>query len=399
MLNRVITDGMPAPDPFIGREILDGQFKILQKIGSGGMGSVYKASQPAMNRMVGVKILHPKLNNRKDLVSRFRREARAMSHLSHPNSTKVLLYGALEDGSLYIVMEFLEGKNLNQTVRAEGPFPVARALPILIQVCGALDEAHKAGIIHRDMKPENIFICQGGALKDYPKVLDFGLAKVTEREMRPGSVILTQEGMVFGTPEFMSPEQAQGSVLTPSSDIYSLAVILYEVLTGKLPFDGKGAMDYIQLHVNGKPIPLNDRVAGLKFPPLLGDVLMRALEKKPQDRFASAADFAAAMKAVLDGKTVLPRELMARGELPDVTLAMPNAPKPGAASSSPPPPEARIDSSPPTVAQPAMVARTGSRASSPAPRKQSVGMLAAVALLCLVLGAGVMVAVMKLSGH
>src|SRR6202042_1184741 len=142
------------------------------------MGSVYKALQPAMNRMVGVKILHPKLANRKDLVSRFRREARAMSHLTHPNTTKVFLYGELEGGSLYIVMEFLDGKNLNQTVRGEGPFPVERGLPILIQVCGALDEAHKAGIIHRDLKPENIFLVQGSGLKDYAKVLDFGLAKV-----------------------------------------------------------------------------------------------------------------------------------------------------------------------------------------------------------------------------
>src|SRR6516225_7007802 len=133
---------MTAVDPNIGRDILDGQFQILQKIGSGGMGSVYKAAQPAMNRMVAVKILHPKLVARKDLVSRFRREARAMSHLSHPNTVRVLLYGELEDGSLYIAMEYLEGRNLNQAVRTEGPMSVERALPILFQVCGALEEAH-----------------------------------------------------------------------------------------------------------------------------------------------------------------------------------------------------------------------------------------------------------------
>jgi serine/threonine-protein kinase len=302
---------MPPQDPFIGREILNGQFKILQKIGSGGMGSVYKASQPAMNRMVGVKILHPKLANRADLVSRFRREARAMSQLTHPNTTKVFLYGELEDGSLYIVMEFLEGKNLNQVVRAEGPMAMERALPILIQVCGALEEAHRGGIIHRDLKPENIFLCQQGGLRDYPKVLDFGLAKVTERQMRPGSVILTQEGMVFGTPEFMSPEQAQGKTLTPASDVYSLATILYEVLTGKLPFDAKTAMDYLQLHVSGRPIPLNQRVPGKAFPPLLEVVLDRALAKRPEERFASAADFGAAMQAVLSGATHLPASLAA----------------------------------------------------------------------------------------
>ena len=286
---------MRPADPFIGREILNGQFQILQKIGTGGMGAVYKALQPAMNRMVGVKILHPKLTNRKDLVARFRREARAMSHLTHPNTVKVFLYGELEDGSLYIIMEFLDGKNMNQTVRAEGPMPMERALPILIQVCGALEEAHRAGIIHRDLKPENIFLCQQGGLKDYAKVLDFGLAKVTEREMRPGSIILTQEGMVFGTPEFMSPEQAQGKTLTASSDIYSLATILYEALTGKLPFEAKTAMDFLSHHVSHKPIGLSHRVPGRTFPPLLDKIISRALAKKPEERFASAADFAAAM--------------------------------------------------------------------------------------------------------
>ncbi|WP_437507013.1 serine/threonine-protein kinase [Sorangium sp. So ce1099] len=290
-----------GPDPNIGRDLLGGQFQILQKIGSGGMGSVYKAAQPAMNRMVAVKILHPKLANRKDLVSRFRREARAMSHLTHPNTVKVLLYGELEDGSLYIVMEYLEGKNLNQVVRKEGPLPVERAIPILIQVCGALQEAHIQGIVHRDLKPENIFLSTNGGLKDYPKVLDFGLAKVTERELRPGSVMLTQEGMVFGTPEFMSPEQAQGKVLDARSDIYSLATILYEVLTGKLPFEARTPMEYIQHHVTKSPIPLDERVPGKHFPQGLGVVLAKALEKRPEDRFESAAEFADALKPFAGG--------------------------------------------------------------------------------------------------
>jgi serine/threonine-protein kinase len=287
---------MTAQDPNIGRDLLDGQFQILQKIGSGGMGSVYKASQSAMSRMVAVKILHPKLANRKDLVSRFRREARAMSHLTHPNTVKVYLYGELDDGSLYIVMEYLEGKNLNQVVRKEGPLPVERAVPVLIQVCGALQEAHLQGIVHRDLKPENIFLSTNGGLKDFPKVLDFGLAKVTERELRPGSIMLTQEGMVFGTPEFMSPEQAQGKTLDARSDIYSLAVILYEVLTGKLPFEARTPMEYIQFHVTKPPIPLDQRVSGKSFPPGLGDVLAKALEKKPEARYESASAFADALK-------------------------------------------------------------------------------------------------------
>jgi serine/threonine-protein kinase len=242
-------------------------------------------------------------------VSRFGREARALSQLSHPNTVRVFDYGELEDGPLYIIMEFLEGRNLNQTVRVEGAFVVERALPILIQSCGALDEAHKAGIIHRDLKPENIFLVQSASHRDFPKLLDFGLAKVGEQQMRPGSVVLTQEGMVFGTPEFMSPEQAQGKALTPASDTYSLAVILYEVLTGKLPFDAKSAMDFIQLHVTGKPIPLSQRVPGRTFPPLLDQIMDRALGKKAEERYASAADFAAAMQFVLQGATQLPPHL------------------------------------------------------------------------------------------
>lgn len=323
----------PQPDdPNLGRTLDDGQFQIVQKIGAGGMGAVYKATQSAMNRMVAVKILHPKLANRKDLVSRFRREARAMSHLTHPNTVRVFLYGELEDGALYIVMEHLEGKNLNQIVRKEGPLPVERAIPILIQVCGALQEAHLQGIVHRDLKPENIFLCTNGGLKDFPKVLDFGLAKVTERELRPGSIMLTQEGMVFGTPEFMSPEQAQGKVLDPRSDIYSLATILYELLTGKLPFDAKTPMEYIQLHVTKPPIPLDERVAGKVFPFGLGAVLARALAKRPEDRYASAEEFAEALKPFAGGKSytaMMPRDSTAAAQ------GATAGPGPGSALASP----------------------------------------------------------------
>jgi len=371
-------------DPFIGRDVLNGQFQILQKIGSGGMGSVYKALQPAMNRMVAIKILHPKLASRKDLVSRFRREARAMSHLTHPNTVKVYLYGELEDGSLYIVMEYLEGKNLNQTVRAEGPMTIERGLPILIQACNALDEAHRAGIIHRDLKPENIFVTSQGGMKDFAKVLDFGLAKVTEREMRPGSIILTQEGMVFGTPEFMSPEQAQGKSLTPGSDIYSLAVILYEVLTGKLPFDAKNPMEYIQLHVTTKPKPINERVPGKTFPPLLWTVLSKALEKKSEDRYQSAAEFAHALQAVLAGATEVPpfQDGAPRPALP----SQGNVPTPLAQAAIALPPAGAI----PAPAR-----------SSPLPRqaassKPPLGLLIGIALAFLVVGAVLAAVVLKL---
>lgn len=299
-----MTEARPQ-DPFIGRTLLNGEYRILQRIGTGGMGSVYRAEQPGMSRMVAIKILHPKLTNRQDLAARFRREARAMAQLSHPNTVKVFTYGELPDGSLYIVMEFLDGRNMNRAVKRDGPLPVERAVTILIQVCGALEEAHQAGIVHRDLKPENVFLCKHMGMDDYPKVLDFGLAKVTENQMNPGSVNLTQEGMVFGTPEFMSPEQAQGQPLNAASDIYSLAVILYEALTGKLPFDAKTPMDYIQKHVVAPPIPPSERVPGLRFPRGLDEVILRALEKSPSARYSSAIEFAAALRPFAGGKRAL----------------------------------------------------------------------------------------------
>jgi serine/threonine-protein kinase len=310
-------------DQYVGREILSGEFRIIERIGAGGMGAVYRAHQPSMDRFVAVKILHRKFTNRKDLVSRFSREARAMSHLTHPNTAKVYLYGQLEDGSCYIVMEHLDGKNLGQLIRREGPMDPVRAIGVLLQACAALQEAHDKGIVHRDLKPENIFLCTQGGIKDFVKVLDFGLAKVTEREMRPGSMILTQEGMVFGTPEFMSPEQAQGKILDARSDIYSLAVILYELLTAKLPFDAKTPMDYVTLHVQATPIPLATRAPGRQFPPALQGVLDRAMAKRPEDRFQSAHEFAAALRGILSPSTLQDlAQTLPAGTIP----ALPNAP-------------------------------------------------------------------------
>lgn len=171
----------------------------------------------------------------------------------------------------------------------------ARAIPIITDACHALHEAHKMGIVHRDLKPENIFVCQQSGLKDYAKLLDFGLAKVTEAQMRPGSMILTQEGMVFGTPEFMSPEQARGQTLDSRSDIYSLACILYEALTGKLPFDARTPMEYVGKHVTAQPIALDERVPGRRFPAGLGEVLDKALSKHADSRYQSVIEFADAL--------------------------------------------------------------------------------------------------------
>ena len=286
-------------DDLIGKEIL-GQFRILERIGKGGMGEVFKAEQPAMDRMVAIKILHEKLASRQDLLSRFRREARAMSRLSHPNTVRVFLYGQLEETEqLYIAMEYLDGVDLAHLTRRDGPMEVTRAAKIMIQVLGALEESHGVGIVHRDLKPENILLTTQGGIPDFPKVLDFGLAKIKEQRMRPGSLVLTREGMIFGTPEFMSPEQARGETLDARSDIYSLGVIFYEMLTAKLPFPRSKPMEYIAHHIKSPPFKVTQRRPELNLPATLDPIMDKALEKNRDDRYSSAKEFAQALKALI----------------------------------------------------------------------------------------------------
>ncbi|MBN1653051.1 MAG: serine/threonine protein kinase [Deltaproteobacteria bacterium] len=290
-------------DPLIGKEVDNGEYRIIERIGSGGMGSVYKAEQPKMNRFVAIKVLHSRYLSRNDLVSRFRREARAMSQLSHPNTARVYKYGQLEDGSFYFVMEYMTGYNLVQEVRTKGPIEADRCINIMVQVCGALEEAHQAGIIHRDLKPENIFLTNQGGTVDFPKVLDFGLAKVSEKQIGSKSLLnLTQQGAVFGTPEFMSPEQALGAPLDRRSDVYSLGLIMYEALTGKLPFDATEKRQVMKAQVKDKPIPLSKRTRDISFSPKLEAVLARALAKDPAERHPTAAKFAEALKGCLSSK-------------------------------------------------------------------------------------------------
>jgi serine/threonine-protein kinase len=279
---------------------MGGEFQIRRKIGNGGMGAVYEGLQPSMQRKVAIKVLHKKLRERPDIESRFHREAAAMRRLKHANIAQVYFYGqedVANDRLLYIVMEYVEGRNLHQVVQNDGRLAPARAVAIVAQAARALFEAHQVGIIHRDLKPENIMV--GSDPPDVVKVLDFGLAKVTEQELRPDSIVLTREGMVFGTPEFMSPEQARGQVLDPRADIYSLAVILYEAISGKLPFDVKHPNEYLQAHIQREPIALSKRVANLAVGPALESAILAAMNKNPKDRPQTVEEFATSLEKAL----------------------------------------------------------------------------------------------------
>ncbi len=362
-------------EDFIGKELL-GQFKVIERIGRGGMGEVYKAEQPAMDRMVAIKILHAKLAHRPDLVSRFRREARAMSRLSHPNSVRVFLYGHFEDtDQLYIVMEYLAGIDLARLVRRDGPMEVNRAIRVMIQVLGALEEAHSVGVIHRDLKPENILLTEQGGIRDFPKVLDFGLAKIRETKPRPGSLVLTREGMVFGTPEFMSPEQARGETLDARSDVYSVSLIFYELVTGQLPFPRSKPMEYISHHINTAPTPISERDPSLGLPKALDPVVARALEKDRNKRYSSAKEFAEAL-----------RSLLPRSEQTALNRALPQPPEQSSSS-------ARTQELPKRDTAPGGkgAAKAGVKSDAPGPKPANVGkgLLIGLIIVILLLGGAV----------
>ena len=282
-------------DPMRDRVIGD-KYRIIERSGAGGMGTVYKASQTGLNRMVAVKILKPELTRDADTVARFSREATAMSLLTHANTTRVYDFGQTDDGLLYLVMEFLEGQLITQRVAERGFLPVMEALRTAQQILRSLNEAHTKGVIHRDLKPDNIFVARAeGHHAEVVKVLDFGIAKVVAPDRRVDQ-FETQAGTVFGTPRYMSPEQAQGAALDQRSDLYSVGALLYQMLTGRAPFTDDDAVVVMAKHIQEMPEPPRSVVPQRPIPAKLESVVMRALAKLPDDRFQTAATFEAALE-------------------------------------------------------------------------------------------------------
>jgi serine/threonine protein kinase len=290
LLQADATNASPGPvDPLLGHT-LDGKYLLEEKLGIGGMGTVYRARHLLIDRPVAVKVLNQRFVEDEAAKARFRREAKAAGRLRHTNAVGVTDFGQTSDGYVYIVMELLEGKTLRDLLARDGPLDLARAVSIMLQVSSAVAAAHDAGIIHRDLKPANIFIVQRSDIPSVVKVLDFGIAKLAADSLDDDDhQTLTQVGAMIGTPRYMSPEQCNGSALTPAADVYSLGVILYELLTGAVPFSGLTPLAIAMRHSTETPRRPSEFVPSI--PHAIEVVVLHALEKRPQDRPQDANAF------------------------------------------------------------------------------------------------------------
>ena len=304
---RTVDKEQKSKDPIIGHFVdKDRQYQALSLLGEGGMGKVYRGRQESMNRDIAIKTLHKELLDKEQIAKRFRREALAASKLKHANAIDVYTFGQVEapgqpfDGMPYMVMEFVSGKSLYRTIHDATRLDEARTCKIMLQMCDVLEEAHNQGIIHRDLKPENVVLTTRGKNPDFVKVLDFGIAKMLQEE-GAGATKLTKAGTVFGTPEYLSPEQASGIPVDARSDIYSMGIILYEMLTGKVPFKSDTAVGLLIKHVNETPKRIREFAPDANISPAMENIVMKALEKDPKDRQQAVSEMGDALRAIQAG--------------------------------------------------------------------------------------------------
>jgi serine/threonine-protein kinase len=295
-------------DPYVGREIL-GHIEIRQLVGLGAMGRVYRAFQKGIDRDVAVKILHRELSANQMLVARFHREAKVASRLAHPNVVHVHLTGQLPDGALYIVMEYLDGLSLQSALAAAGgAMPLPRALHIALQLCDAAGEAHTQGVVHRDLKPENVMLVTRADDPDYVKVLDFGIARLNWGEQS----MATAAGLIFGTARYISPEGAQGDKVGPQGDVYSIATMLYQMLSARTPFDGDQAVALLVHQIHDPPPPLKSVERAAYVPEPIAAVVMQNLAKKVEDRAENARALGRALLEAAVASGLSAQDILAR---------------------------------------------------------------------------------------
>lgn len=307
------------------------------------MGKVYKARQLSLDKDVVIKILHDHFRDDPQLVQRFQREARAASRLNHPNSIQVIDFGQDDNGVLFMAIEFLNGRDLFGILKEDGPLSAERLAKMMIQVCSALAEAHAQNVIHRDLKPENIMIVDHRGT-EHVKVLDFGIAKIQDPDETPGQA-LTQAGMVCGTPEYMSPEQARGLKLDHRSDLYALGVVCYQLVTGELPFTADSPIGIVTKHILEEPEPPAARFPNLNIPPALEQLIMKSMAKDADARFATATEMGTAFEDMLKEPQsapvpVAPTPAPVGGTMvgmaaPTTSAASPGAPAPPAQAAHP----------------------------------------------------------------
>ncbi len=331
-----------ASSDLVGQVVAD-RYHILKKLGEGGMGAVYLGEHVKMGRKSAIKVMMAAMANDPDAVARFNREASNASRISHPNVCQIFDFGETSDGLIYLAMEYIEGHSLKDLVEDEGALPAPRAANIIRQAADALQAAHDLGIVHRDIKPDNIMVIQGRDGADIVKVVDFGIARAVGGD-EPGQKV-TKTGLVVGTPEYMSPEQLSGDKLDGRSDTYSLGLVLYRLVTGTLPFQADSAQETMIKRLTDDPMPLSEARTDIDFPPKLQLVMNTALARTAAERYQSAAEFGRdAMDAVAGMKAPETRvqpahegatHIMSKDELTQATKAQPTSKKKASARPAP----------------------------------------------------------------
>ncbi|MEZ4339318.1 MAG: serine/threonine-protein kinase [Sandaracinaceae bacterium] len=304
----------PTGDPLLGT-ILGDRYQILRQIGEGGMGLVYEAEHVAIEKHVALKVLRDDFSGRPEVVERFKQEAKSASRIGSDHIVDISDFGVTPSGASYFVMELLEGEDLAEVLEKQATLDIGRATNIILQCCKALGAAHKKGIVHRDMKPENIFLVHKDGTPDFVKLVDFGIAKMSDIETpgAPGRK-LTKTGMIFGTPEYMSPEQAAGKSLDHRVDIYALAVILFEMLSGRVPFIGDTFMGILTQHMFEDPPELQDVNPNADVPQPIVEFIYKGLAKDPDHRYQTCEEMEEALRGALEGRSTGSATYLGYGE-------------------------------------------------------------------------------------